>query len=466
MKKVVVLSCVLLVGVVCAIPMYIGAQEDQRGPTKSPRERMEQWNEWKFGMFIHWGPWSQTHKGPIFRGRGNHEVSGRQQLNEYLALNKTFNPVKFDPSEWARIAKKAGMQYVVPITKHHDGFCLFDTQLTDYKITNPECPWSKSANPDIICHLLDAFRKEGFAIGVYYSHPDQHHPDGLWWSRHFDYIPNFKAEHPDRWKSFVAFEQGQVRELLTNYGHIDIFWFDIKWPEECLRDAIPMLKMMRELQPHLIINNRGTSEYSDFETPEQKVPGKPPKDFWETNMTVSGTSPGWSGFWYKGPEARYKRPEEIVQKLCDICSKGGNFLLNIGPKPDGTIPQGEIDTLLGVGKWMDVNSEAIYGTKRSPWGAAPQWGRITIKGQRIYLIVFDWPEGGGKIPLALKFDKITKASLLKDGTPVEFSAVGNGVEFSLPAEKPTEYASVIAVDFDGELGVTAKWPQPKQRKKK
>lgn len=467
MKKwsLLVIMCALLSTVACA-PLELGAKA---GPEsiKAPPVSMEKWNEWKFGLFIHWGPWSQMGIGPIFRGRKGEDIRTAEEVQKFLDLNKSFNPEKFDPRAWARVAKKAGMRYVVFTTKHHDGFCNFDTKLTDYKVTSPDCPYSRSDHPDITANLIEAFRREGLTIGLYYSHPDQHHPDGVWWRRHLNYIEDFVTKYPNRWRNFVEFEKGQVRELLTNYGKIDILWYDISWPTEGLRDAVPMLKMVRKLQPHIIIDNRGTSEYADFDTPEQRIPAAPPEGYWETNMTISGTGTGWSGYWYKGPDAPYKSSEDIVHKLADIASKGGNFLLNVGPKADGTLAQGEIDCLLGVGKWMDVNGEAIYGTKRSPWGAAPPWGRITIKGNRLYLIVFDWARGG-TLPLALKKGKIVKATLLKNGKAVPFkaNAAGDGVEFALTGKAPSEYASVIAVDFKGDLDVTAQWPAAKRKRKK
>jgi alpha-L-fucosidase len=245
-------------------------------------------------------------------------------------------------------------------------------------------------------------------------------------------------------------------------------WFDISWPgydyetktfsdKTVEASALKMLAMMRKLNPDLIMDDRGTGPYADYDTPEQYIPNEPPGEFWETSMTISNGR----GFWYKGPGADYKDAEEIVHKLADIASKGGNFLLNVGPRPDGTLTDQEIETLLGTGKWMKKNGEAIYGTKGSPWGATPEWGRITRKGDRVYLIVFDWP-ADGKLALDLPRENVRRASLLA-GRKIGVKAAGDGVVFELLATRPDKSASVIAVDLKGELHVTPKWPAAKKK---
>lgn len=423
--------------------------------TKASPERMAEWNDWKFGMFIHWGAWAQMERGAIWDIRG---FEGEEEKAAF-ELYKTFNPVKYDPDEWAAVAKAAGMKYAVLVTKHHDGFCNYDTKQTEFAVTNPECPYSKADEPDLVKQYVDAIRKAGLKVGLYYSHIDWHHPDGAWNSVHPKYDKDFITKYPDRWKNFVAFEKEQVRELLTNYGEIDEFWFDISWGKGG-PDALPMLKMMRELQPNLIIDNRGTRntaagfDYCDFVTPEQHIPGRPPEEPFEVCMTISNGR----GFWYKGDDTTYKPPRELVEKLADIASKGGNFLLNIGPSHDGSLHPAEVESLMGVGKWMDVNSEAIYGTTSSPWGKAPEWGRVTRKGQRLYLIVFDRPDDG-KLPLALAKRQTGKATLVGSKTKVEASAEGDGVALDLSSVPESEMPFVIAVDVKGDLNIEAVWPK-------
>ena len=432
--------------------------------TKATAARMEVWNGWKFGLFIHWGPWSLSERGPIWDMMKEFTPEEREKAFDYF---KTFNPVKYDPKEWARIAKEAGMRYAVLVTKHHDGFCNFDTKETDFKITNPACPYSQSPHPDIVGEYAKAFREAGIAVGLYYSHIDWRHPDGVWQVSSHNYVKDFVAKYPERWENFARFEKSQVSELLSNYGKIDILWFDIFWPAGGFgkeftdpvvrKDALDMGRMMREQNSSLIINNRGTDIYGDFETPEQYIPGQPPGEYWETNMTISNGR----GFWYKGPDATYKSTDDMIQRLCDIASKGGNLLLDIGPKPDGTIAQQEVDTLLGMGKWLEKNGESIYGTKRNPWGDAPAWGRITRKGQRLYAIVFEWPKEGA-LPFPLKASQVARAKMLIGGEAVSFTptAAGDAIELYLPGDAPTPPATVIEIEMSGDLDAKELWTKP------
>lgn len=465
------LVCILILGGACGL-LQAEQQSKEILSLHAPKERMQWWNEQKFGLFIHWGPWSQTSIGAIWQIVKKDAPDVREKRFE---LYKTFNPTEFNPRQWAQLARQAGMRYVVFTTKHHDGFCNFDTKWTDLKITNPQCPYSRSENPDIVRQIVDAFRQEGLAIGHYYSHIDWHHPAGKYFSkRHWQYDEGLIDKDPQLWHYFATFEKGQVRELLTNYGPVDIFWFDITWPSArrfkdsivkhrfenplVKKDVVDMVKMMRTLAPGLIINNRGVDAYGDFDTPEQRIPKKTPQGPWETNMTISDPHRRKAGgYWYNGPDAKYKSLDELLRVMAEVFSKGGNFLLNVGPRPDGKIPDGEAERLRQIGQWMKTNGEAVYGTERSPLPSAPEWGYITRKGQCLYMIVFDWPKKGETLPLTLK-NKIKKAWLIKDNTPVSFTRKADGtvVELALPASAPDEVASVVAVEFEGPPDVASR----------
>ncbi|MHC4115169.1 MAG: alpha-L-fucosidase [Planctomycetota bacterium] len=426
-------------------------------PMYASKERMAEWNEWKFGMFIHWGAWSQSQIGYIWHITNEETPAERQKS---FGLYKTFNPVRFDAKKWARAAKEAGMKYVVFVTKHHDGFCNFDTKYTPLKVTNPDCPWSRSTRPDITREVAEAFRAEGIAVGFYFSHIDWHHEDGKYFSRsHWDYNESLIDTDPGRWKRFVEFEKGQVRELLTNYGDVDIFWFDIYWPTGLVgtpfahpvvkEDATEMIKMMRSMNPELIINDRGTDVYGDFATPEQRVPEVGMPGMWEANLTISNGR----GFWYKGPEAEYKTKEELIRMLVDIASKGGNFLCNVGPTPEGEITPQEVSRLREMGKWLAVNGESIYGAYRTPFRHL-DWGRCTIKGERLYLHVFDWPADGVLRVPGLK-NWVRKAYLLADAKR-EALKVGRrrgDVLVAVATEAPDRIDTVVVLEIEGAAEV-------------
>ncbi|HXE53681.1 MAG TPA: alpha-L-fucosidase [Tepidisphaeraceae bacterium] len=401
---------------------------------------MRRWQDAKFGIFIHFGPWSQTEKGLIWPMTLTCSAKKRERD---LNLYRTFNPIHFDATEWARAIRRSGARYAVFTTKHHDGFCNFDTALTNARITSPECPYSSSKSPDITRDFVDAMRAQKLMVGLYYSNVDWRHPDGVWHS-HAKFDEAFPLAHPDRWRRFVSFEQGQVRELLTHYGPIDLFWFDVWWPKSGQGDAVPMLQMMRRLQPNMLINDRGTDGFADFVTAEQGIPNPVPDGPWESCFTISEGN----GFWYKGPRAKYKSAAELIRLLADVASKGGNLLLNIGPKPDGSLVEQEVQRMEEIGNWLARNGQAIYGTTRGPLAHVPPWGRVTRRGSRLYLIVFDWPKPGTPLRLQLT-QHVTAASLLGESAPVAFQALPDhsGVELHLPSAAPDPVASVIQLDF-------------------
>jgi alpha-L-fucosidase len=375
-------------------------------PAVPPKdERLAWWRDARFGMFIHFGLYSTpagTWDGKPVGGVGEWLLQNARI--DPIAYEKTllpqFNPSKFDAREWARIAKDAGMGYVVITTKHHDGFALWDSAASDYDVM--ATPFRR----DIMRELADAVRAEGLRMCWYHSIMDWHHPDYQprreWDARPVD---------PQSFPRYVDFMFAQLKELLTKYGDIGILWFDGEWEGTWNHDwGKKTDDFVRLLQPRIIVNNRvdsgraGMEGFSadehargDYGTPEQTIPpnGMPGKD-WETCMTMNDT---WG---YKASDSNWKSARTMIRMLCDIASKGGNFLLNVGPKGDGTIPAESVERLRRMGEWMRVNGEAIRGTTASPFPKQFPWGRVTMRslhGQwqdvtRLYLHVFDWPADG------------------------------------------------------------------------
>jgi alpha-L-fucosidase len=346
-------------------------------------KKLEWFQDQKFGLLMHWGTYSQWQiveswslcpedEGWCER-RGEHAKDYFEYKRAYENLKTTFNPVQFDPERWAEAAWNAGMRYVVFTTKHHDGFCMFDTKETDYKITSKECPFHTNPKADVAGAIFSAFRAKGFGTGAYFSKPDWHCPD-YWWP----YFPpldrnvNYEiAKYPQRWEAFKTFTKNQIHELMSNYGPMDILWLDGGWvqprnppiPELGMNPAgqdidMPgIAAMARELQPGLIIVDRAVpGRYQNYRTPENQVPETPPDFIWETCMPMATS---WS---YVSTDT-YKSTHELVHLLVDIVAKGGNLLLNIGPSPEGTFAPDAYDRLAGLGAWMKVNNGAIYGTR-------------------------------------------------------------------------------------------------------
>ncbi|MBT3227641.1 MAG: hypothetical protein HN995_03790 [Candidatus Marinimicrobia bacterium] len=452
--------------VTCSLLILTSLSAGEVAKNASP-ERMEEWRDWKFGMFIHWGPFAQA-------GAPNGRISSmRKDLEQGLNYYKTFNPVKYDPNQWAELASDAGMRYAVLVAKHHDGFCNWDSKVSERTITNPDCPWSKSKNPDIVGEYVKAFRKADVKVGLYSSHLNYSDPGGM--GAMIDakpgakrksvnrWVEDYKEKAPELWKNYVQQEYDQLSELMGNYGPIDIVWFDIHWPKNGSEDAAPIYQMIREKQPNIIFDNRGTLDYVDYKVQEQWVPNVPPKtEFWEFNCPTA--SSGGGGFWYKGENAVYRTGEELLYILVDVVGKGGNFLLNVSPKPDGSIADQEVAALMDIGKWMDNNSEAIYGTTASPWGDPPAWGRISTKGNRLYLMVWDWKEGS-ELALDIPAKQVKRVSLLANNKKVKYSNTKDGIKINLSTSAPDKYVSVIAVDYSGDLKVKQKWSKPVKHEK-
>jgi len=348
-------------------------------------KRTQWWREAKFGMFIHWGIYAVPADATDLQGRktiAEWYLSNKQmQVRDYEKFAAQFNPVRFNAREWVRMAKEAGMKYIVITSKHHDGFCMFDTKLTDYNIVKAT-PFGR----DPMKELAAECKRQGIKLCFYYSIMDWHHPDYLPrrpWER--DVRP---AEGADL-NRYIDFMKGQLRELLTNYGPIGVLWFDGGWEHNAqeLRSA-EVNAFIRSLQPQILINDRNHLP-EDFSTPEQTIPAGalPGGRLWETCMTINDT---WG---YAKNDTNWKSAEDLIRKLCDIAHKGGNFLLNVGPTAEGTFPEPIVERLQRIGQWMKVNGKSIYGTTQSPFRKLSFDGRCTAKGNTLYLHVFTWPEG-------------------------------------------------------------------------
>ncbi|MDQ0343176.1 alpha-L-fucosidase [Lederbergia wuyishanensis] len=418
-------------------------------------ERTKWFLDDRFGMFIHWGLYAIPARGEWVRSRE------KMSVEDYEEFFEEFNPTNYNPKEWARAAKAAGQKYAVLTTKHHDGFCLFDSKLTDYKATNTP------AKRDLIKEYVEAFREEGLKVGFYYSIIDwyhEHYP--AFGDRNHPMRDNedFKDKNID-FDQYLEYMHGQVRELLTNYGKIDIMWFDFSYDDmtgEKWR-ATELINMIREIQPDIIIDNRlgGNIKSSnpeiyagDFYSPEQIVPPGGIVDEngeqipWEACITLNDN---WG---YHSKDKNYKSPKQVIRTLVECVSKNGNLLLNVGPDAKGLIPDESIEILEVVGKWMRRNGESIYGCTASSL-PKPEWGRYTQNGNKLYAHVYD--RGIGPIYFAGLKGKIKKARLLADGSELhvqtpwmaeQYSDIESGAFINLAgAQLPDEMDTVIELEL-------------------
>jgi len=430
-----------------ASEVLLGNQPARAAETDEQRDaRMKWWRDAKFGMFIHWGLYAIP--AGEWKGRTNHAEwirhSAQIPRETYDEFLDQFNPTEFDADAWARMAKDAGMKYLVITSKHHDGFCLWPSDLTDFDVEST--PFKR----DILGELSAACRKHGIKFCLYHSIMDWHHPDYLP-RRRWEKERSTEGADYDR---YVAYMKGQLKELIERYDPA-VLWFDGEWEGTWTHERGKDLDdYVRSLKPDIIINNRvdkgrrgmegltGGDQYrGDFGTPEQQIPasGLPGVD-WESCMTMNRH---WG--WNKN-DKNWKSTADLIRKLVDIASEGGNFLLNIGPKPDGTFPQPSIERLAAIGRWMDVNGESIYGTTASPVGKVP-WGRVTQKSDKLYLHVFDWPKDDS-ILLPSVTTKVKNAyPLAETSKKLDVSQGDQGVTVSLPDEALDPIDTVIVLEL-------------------
>jgi len=411
-----------------------GSEKQPKDYLHAGEKDVQNWREMKFGLFIHWGPvslkgteigWS---RGGERRGRSG---TGSIPAEEYDNLYKKFNPVKFNADEWVQIAKDAGMKYLVFTSKHHDGFSMFDSKLTDYKITNS--PFKR----DVVKELADACHKAGLKLGYYYSPGDWYHPD-------------YRTETHSR---YIEFLHGQLREICSNYGKIDIIWFDGLGGSAKDWDSENLIKMIRKLQPHVIINNRAGLP-ADHDTPEQRV-GKFQTDRpWETCMTICRQ-------WAWKPNDQLKSLQQCIQTLVQVVGGDGNFLFNVGPMPDGRIEPRQVERLKEMGGWLKKYGQTIYATRGGPFKNG-RWGASTYKDNTIYVHVLNWP--GDTLTLPPIPNKIITSSVLTGGTAT-VKQTDESIEISVSESDRHEIDTIIELRLYGPAGeITPRaLPSPRRR---
>ena len=419
----------------------VESAKPERGPAKETPEqrdaRMRWWREAKFGLFIHWGVYAvPAGKYGGQDGYGEWIMhSAKIPVAEYRGFARQFNPLKYDPAAWARTAKDAGMRYMVITSKHHDGFALFPSDVTEWDVADAT-PYKK----DLLGSLVTAAHREGLKIGFYYSQAqDWNNPGGA--KARMSEGEGWDDAHKGDFDAYLKnLAVPQVRELLTRYP-IDILWWDTPTWMNPQRTA--PLAALTALRPGLITNNRlGAGYGGDTATPEQFVPITGYKGDWETCMTMNNH---WG---YNAADQDWKSAADLIHKLADICAKGGNFLLNVGPTAEGEIPAPCIERLREMGRWLRTNGEAIYGTSAGPF-AHLSWGVATRKGSRLYLHVFEWPADGRlRVPLQ---GKVRSATLLADASQkLVLSREPERWVITVSATGPDPVDSVVALELEGE----------------
>ena len=450
--------------------LLASATKSQERPPKE--ERLAWWHDAKFGMFIHWGVYSMY--GGVYKGYNQAygdaawiENRCKIPVAEYREHAKDFNPVNYDPESWVKLAKAAGMKYLIITAKHHDGFALFDSKASDWDVVD-----ATVYGKDLLKPLAEACKKYNIRLGFYYSQAnDWTNPGGTvarrpmwqgWPNPDSTKIDNYTKEHNGSWdpvQETATFDEyvdrvavPQVTELLTNYGDVSVLWWDYATQMKSYEGAVKLEKLLT-IQPNIITNDRLHPDFQgDTKTPEQAIPDKDAVagENWETCMTMNGS---WG---YKSHDNNWKPTEKLIQNLVKIVARGGNYLLNIGPKPDGSVPQESIDRLNEIGRWMEVNGEAIYGTQAGTLTGI-SWGECTYKESKnssvLYLFVFDWPKDGKLSVPGLK-NKTASAQLLATGEKLKTSLTSDELKISVPATAPDNVVSVIKLEVKGKVEKT------------
>jgi len=437
------------------------------------RQKLDKWQDQKFGMIIHWGvyavpgmieSWALCSEDWIDR---DSSMTYPQFKDWYWGLSEKFNPVNFNPEQWAKAGKDAGMRYLVFTTKHHDGFNMFDTKLSDYSIAKG--PFKDNPRADVAKYVFDAFRKQDFMIGAYFSKPDWHSKD-FWWPKYATPNRNVNYDirkHPERWNRFKDFTFGQISELMHNYGSVDILWLDGGWvrPKETVNEEVlswgapipefsqeidmpRIAEMARKAQPGILMVDRTVhGPYENYQTPEQKIPEKQLAYPWESCMTLGGA-------WGFVPNDKYKSAAKVIHSLIEVTAKGGSLLLGVGPKADGTLPEEVVTRLDEIGQWLDVNGEAIYNTRATKeYQDGNTWFTQSKDGRTKYALVC-LPEGK-PAPKVIEWEgnvpgKGSRITLVQNGKPVKWQKEGNKVKIWLPAGIAGKRLPALAFSMTGK----------------
>lgn len=406
---------------------------DQYVPPQSPevREHIKWFTGLKLGLMMHWAPGCQLGTFESWPLSDGDRAWSQSDINwtdiqtfkqQYIDANKTFNPVKFRPDRWAELAENCGFKYLLFTTKHHDGFCMFDTDTTDYKITDPSCPFHSSPYSNVTRSLCEEFRKRGMAISLYFSKPDWH--SDYYWHKTFGPAPtrniNYSVqEHPELWQSYVSFVHRQIEELCTDYGKVDCLWLDGGWvrPDNLGQDlklGDIVKKIRNTTQPHLIVCDRTAGgEFENIVTPEKELPEQPMFIPWETCTTIGKAF----SFHYTD---EFKSGRELVILLLDVVCRGGNLALNIAPQPDGELPAPAVTSMRELGRWLNIHKDGIYETEP----AAPFFSRdIRYTCKKDTLFAFHIYKDCAKLPSCLHLEvsrKVSSVTLMRTGQDIPF----------------------------------------------
>ncbi|GAB3664191.1 alpha-L-fucosidase [Hymenobacter agri] len=438
------------------------------------QQKLAKWQDQKFGLILHWGlyavpgiieSWALCSESWIER---DSTVAYDDYKKWYWGLSRQFNPTKFDPAQWARVARQAGMRYLVFTTKHHDGFAMFDTKQSDFSITHG--PFGQDPRADVARHVFDAFRKEGFMLGAYFSKPDWH-SEYFWWPKYATPDRNVNYDirkYPWRWRQYQQFTYNQISELMHGYGPLDILWLDGGWvrPRETVNAEVRawgapipefsqdvnmprIAAMARQAQPGILLVDRTVhGPYENYQTPEQRVPDHRLDNPWESCLTLANN-------WGYVPNDQYKSPTRIIHTLVEVVAKGGSLLLGVGPKPDGTLADEAVTRLRKIGQWLQVNGAAIYGTRPA---ARYQDGQtyFTQDKKGIRYAIACLPENQ-PAPATLAWTgnlpkKGSRLTLLQTGQAVAWARQGDKITVTLPATlaRPAGAYPALAFAFTAE----------------